>query len=324
MQEQTDRYQRRRKFITVTLNTAIDCFIRLDQLVVGQTLLAEKGQYFAAGKGVNVAKTLAALGYETHVLGFVGQQSLGLFNGLNSGLLKTDYCIVKGHTRINITLSDGQGHTETHIRTPGFSVTAEDCQLLMNQLVKDISPQDVVILSGSLPEGVGTDFYAGLIELCHKYSAIVFLDTNGSGLAQAIKAKPFLIKPNQQEFEALIGQKFTDERSIVEAARELIASGIEQVVVSRAEKGAIIVDRRHAFIGALEQQDFTCPISSVGCGDAMVAGLVIAKQQNYNLAESIRLGMACGSANLYTPEAGRISHRKMIQLNKKIGISTIK
>jgi 1-phosphofructokinase len=241
------------KIITVTANTAIDLFIEVDCLTVSDNILAKNSIDFACGKGINVAKAIESLDNPVSCLGFAGQQSLAAFNALNTGLLRLDLTAVAGKTRTNITLFDSSDHKETHIRTTGFTVTEDDCQKLIEKIAACAEPGDIVILSGSLPPGAPENLYQTLIELCHSKAVIPFLDTSGTGFLSGIKAKPYLIKPNQQELEDIIGRILLDEQSIVDAARAIIDQGVRWVYASRGDKGAIAVSDKLALIMCQEK-----------------------------------------------------------------------
>ena len=149
---------------TVTPHTAIDQIITLEQLHAGN-LTANTIQHYAAGKGVNVAKTVTAMKTPVTTLGFIGQQSRASFQPLNSTLLTADFSNVPGLTRYNITLQTAAIDQETHIRTPGFAVTETDSLALIHKINRHTQPGDIIILSGSLPRGASTHFYADIIPI---------------------------------------------------------------------------------------------------------------------------------------------------------------
>ena len=301
------------KIITVTANTAIDLFIEVEGLTASDNILAKNSIDFACGKGINVAKAIESLDNPVTCLGFAGQQSIAAFNALNTGLLQIDLTAVAGKTRTNITLFDSRDHKETHIRTTGFTVTADDCQKLIEKIDACAEPGDIVILSGSLPPGAPGNLYQTLIELCHRKAAIAFLDTSGTGLISGIKAKPYLIKPNQQELEDIIGRTLPDEQSIVDAARAIIDQGVQWVYVSRGDKGAIAVSEKLAMAAYVNPMPGKI-VSKIGCGDAMVAGLAVATLGGLDLDETLKSGVACGTANLFSREPGRFDKNKLSEI----------
>lgn len=293
------------KIITVTANTAIDIFVEVEGLALQDNIQAQSSYEFACGKGVNVAKAVAALGIPVICLGFVGRQSQGFFKAIDIAGLQSDFTAVEGKTRSNITLFDASENRETHIRTPGFTVTADDCRRLGETLAATVSAGDMVIFSGSLPPGAPDDCYRALIELCRGKGAMAFLDSSGKGLREGLKAQPYLIKPNQPEFAELTGLKSTEEQDIVAAARQIIAQGVAWVYVSRGAQGALAVGEEMAL--AAHSGKLPGDIRShVGCGDALLAGVAVATLQGAAIEDVLKTGVACGAANLFSIEPGRL------------------
>lgn len=307
------------KIITVTAHTAIDLFIEIEGLTVSDNLLAKNSIDFACGKGINVAKAIESLDRPAICLGFVGDQSMAAFNAIKTDLLQVELTSVPGKTRTNITLFDSAAHKETHIRTAGFSVSDTDCRRLIEQLDACANPGDIVILSGSLPPGAPENLYQTLIELCHHKAAIPFLDASGTGLVSGIKTGPYLIKPNQHELEELIGKPLPTEQSIVEAARSLIAQGVYRVYVSRGDQGALAVSANQALAAAVSSVPEKI-VSKVGCGDAMVAGLAVATLSGLDLEDTLKSGVACGTANLFSAEPGRFEKERFAEISERIEI----
>ncbi len=294
------------KIFTVTANSAVDFFIEVDELPDRQTVLAKNSTEYLCGKGINVAKALAVLKIPCTCLGFVGRQSLGSFLTIESPLLHTDFTVVEGKTRTNITLYDVANNSETHIRTAGFVVTDSACQDLLDKLAGLVHGDDIVIFSGSLPPGAPEDFHAALIRQCHRHSALAFLDSSGNSLLAGLKARPWLIKPNLQELEEITGQTLHDTKAIAAAARTIVNQGITWVFVSCGAQGVVVVGENIA----LSARVTNIPehvLSHIGCGDAMLAGLSAAFNAGLGLQEAIRSGIAGGTANLYTREPGKFA-----------------
>lgn len=311
------------KIITVTLNSAIDMRISLPDLHWGDICQATQSNEWAAGKGLNVAKTLAALDCPVTAFAFVGEQSLSFFNTCQRPHLTTHYLAVAGKTRSNITLFNHASKQETHLRTAGFSVSHNDCQQLLQQLAACVRAEDSVILAGSLPMGAPSDFYAQLIKQCQQQGATCFLDSSGDSLKQGLTARPFLLKPNRQEFEQLLGRPLKNTADVVSAARELIAIGVEWVIVSCAEQGAVFVNRSQAFSACITMPAEPAIVSYVGCGDALLAGFVLAMAQKHNTTDCIKLALACGTANLFTAEPGNISANWAKRFQEKVVITAL-
>ncbi len=310
------------KLITVTANTAIDLVLDVDGLTKKDNLMAHDSREYACGKGVNVARAIASLREPVTCLGFVGKQSEPLFKTLDSAWLHTDLTAVEGKTRTNITLFDSSNRRETHIRTTGFGVSADDCHRLASKLGAQLTAGDVVVLAGSLPPGAPDDCYAAMIELCRVKGAFAALDSSGQALREGLKAKPYLLKPNQQELEQIVGDRLADEAAIVAAARSLVQQGIAWVYVSRGKQGVVVVGQRQAFSATVA--DPPSPIlTHIGCGDAMVAGLAVATMRGESVEQTIRKAVACGVANLYDREPGRFDRHLYRRLLSQVLIKSL-
>jgi 1-phosphofructokinase family hexose kinase len=308
------------KIITITCHTAFDYRLEIDKLIPGKTIIANHSVDYIGGKGINVAKAVTSLGLPAHALGFVGDQSIARFTSLKNDLFTTDFTIVDGVTRTNLTLNDST--TETHIRTRGFSVSKADCERLYQSLVGCIEAEDIVVISGSLPPGAPDNFLQSLVTLCHQHKAWPILDSNGIGLQFGVLAHPGLCKPNLEELEKLSGKSLNTTRSIVDTGNTLIDSGCPAVVISLGHQGVIALNSQHTL--SVSIKSINTPIkSTIGCGDALVAGMAIGRLQNLEFPEMIRLGLACASANLASAEPGIIEPDLVDQYKNQALINSI-
>ena len=307
------------RILTITANTAIDYFLEVDYLTTGDNILAKSSAEFAAGKGINVAKAVESLQSQVTTLGFVGNQSLSVFDAIESKFLKTDFTTAEGKTRSNTTLADTSQHQETHIRTQGFHVTSADCNRLTAMIERHIKTDDIVVLSGSLPPGAPKNLYQKWIALCHDKQALAFLDTSGESLAQGLQSLPYLIKPNLKELEDFMGRNLSNEKAIVSAAREINKLGVQCVVVSRGKQGIIVVTDEVSLAANIEHVSKKI-ISTIGSGDALVGGLAVAMLCKNPLLEVIKSGISCATANLFSSEPGRFDPLLAETLQKHIVI----
>ena len=310
------------KIITITANTAIDYYLEVNELDLTDNIIAQNSAEFACGKGINVGKAITILEYPVQCLGFVGDQSYHCFSNINVNGLQTDFTVVNGKTRTNITLFDTATHQEKHIRTHGFKVTEHDYLRLTEKIDALLVAGDLIIFSGSLPSGAPKGFYPELIELAHRKAAITFLDSSGLSLVEGIKAKPYLIKPNLSELQELTGGILTDTKTIIEAAHDIIAQGVHWVYVSRGKQGIIAVSENisvSAHVNYLPNKI----VSQIGCGDALVAGLAVAYLKQLPLSETIKLAMACATANLFCLEPGCFDNKQLIEIYPSIDITVL-
>ena len=279
------------RIVTVTLNASIDQTVSIPNFTPGEVNRVTREQSDAGGKGVNVASFLANFGYAIAVTGVLGTDNQELFLRLFAEKKLIDHFVrVPGHTRVNIKVVDDARHQVTDINFPGVTVQAEK----INEVFATIDAlaeggAEVFVLSGSLPAGVAPTVYRDITTRLKARRRMVVLDTSGEALARAIEAAPDMIKPNIDELVELVGRPLDGEPAIVAAARSLRERGIEWVVVSMGGRGAIFVTADAAVHAAPPR----VPIkSTVGAGDAMVAGIVHAKLQNLDIEQCARLATA--------------------------------
>lgn len=274
--------------VAVTLNPAIDRTILVRGLAPGAVNRAELAGDRAGGKGVNVAAALAEQWHAVEALGFLGRDNDAIFVARFAALGVRDRCLrLPGETRVGLKIVDPARGETTDLNFPGLAPAPADLDALLSQL--DAVEARWVVLAGSLPPGAPVDFYARAIERARARGARVALDTSGAPLAAALAAGPDLIKPNEHELAALLGRELPDEAAVLAAARELSGRGAGSVAVSRGAKGALLVSRA----GAVEARPPAVAVgSTVGAGDAMVAGLVAAELRGLPPAEALRLATA--------------------------------
>lgn len=278
------------KILTVTLNPAIDLACVVPGFALDTVNRAVSFRNDAGGKGVNIARLLRLFDLEVCATGFLGQDNTAIFEKLfKDSKIEDTFIRVPGSTRIGIKILDSATHTTTDINLPGLSPSTEQLGQLFAVVEQQLQDKGIVIIAGSLPPGVPTDTVGKLVKLIRTRGVKVFVDTSGPALAHAIKAKPSLIKPNLGELTEYLGHPLKDNSEILREAKKLIDTGIETVVVSLGERGALFVEK-DAFC-------FTMPpavevVSTVGAGDAMVGSMAAGLAQNLSLQERARLATA--------------------------------
>lgn len=279
--------------ITVTPNPAIDKTLVLEHFQPGQVHKALRSRQDVGGKGINVAKNIRTLGGEAVCLGFLGSNAHFFLPYLQSLGLVADFTPITAHTRVNIKIVVGEPPQVTEINEAGPAVSPAEAAALRERISAWAPRSPVLVLAGSLPPGLPTNFYHKVIEDCRPLTPYIILDASGEALLTALPAAPFMIKPNLPEFCALLGRQVSSPAEIAEAAQKLLAMGISVITVSLGAEGSVTVTREGSF--------FLPPLpvtvrSTVGAGDAMVAGFALALSQNLPLSEALRLGAAAASA----------------------------
>lgn len=292
------------RIITVTLNTAVDRVLRVDGLTLGGHVEAERLRRLPAGKGINVSRALARLGCSSLATGFVGRDEWGWFETFlhapaeghtedrgadhGTGRITSRLIPVNGQTRENITLLDAATGCDTHLRERGFAVAESDWRALVDALrtlVRGIRPGVCVVFSGSLPPGVAADQVATLAHDLGEAKARVVVDTGGLALRALLDATPsmdsdpglWLVKPNAAELAACLEvAPAHDLNGLADQAAALHGrlGGRSWIAATAGELGSVLLapDGRHWRARPPKQRPRA--VSSVGCGDCFLAGLL--------------------------------------------------
>ena len=275
---------------TLTLNPAIDQSAAIPDFTAGEVNRVDWERSDPGGKGVNVASFLSDLGFRVTVTGFLGRENSAVFERLFQDKGMTDrFLRVPGKTRVNVKIIDEAQHRITDINFPGQTVGAAELASVRDVLTALIADHQWFVLSGSLPSGVPVDFYAELVVLLKAAGKRVVLDTSGEPMRAAIGSAPYAIKPNIAELEEVLGSPLPDRAAVVKAARILVKGGIEYVVISMGKDGALFVDAQECLLALPPAVEVK---STVGAGDAMVAGFVAARIRGGSLADCARLATA--------------------------------
>ena len=312
-------------FLCVSANPAIDKRARIAQFRLHGVnrlldVAAEPG-----GKAAHVAMAIHALGEQPAWLGFAGGATgRELISGLQALGIKTQAIETQRPTRVNLEVVDDAGMV-TEILEPGPPIShaeldrfREACSNAFSQM-KDGAQ---VIFSGSLPPGAPLDLYAELIRAARLAGCCTSVDTSGEVLKAALEQQPDFVKPNREEAELLTGEAVTDLTSAKRAIAQILARGARSVALSLGKDGLLwrpaenepLVYAQHPAIEAL---------SSVGSGDATVAGFATASARHLPVEEVARWAAACGAANCMAPSPGQIKLANVHQMAQMVRVERI-
>jgi 1-phosphofructokinase family hexose kinase len=311
-------------FLCVSLNPGVDKRLRLQQLRVGQVNRATEVQSAPGGKAAHVAMVLRTLGADPVWLGFSGGANGNeLVDGLRALSIQVQAIPIAAGTRTNLEIIDGGGQV-TEILEPGGQIAPEELRLLQSTFVKlltDSREPVTVIISGSLPPGVPVDFYGMLVGTAHAAGARVFLDTSGEPFKSALPAKPDFIKPNREEAESWSGSKIDSSNSARAVLASMLQSGAAAGAISLGASGLVWLSTgENAIIAKVPELSAG---STVGSGDATLAGFAFAAQQGMNPCDAVRLAAACGSANCLADAAGRANAADIARLQQRIAVERV-
>ena len=283
------------RVVTVTINPAIDHHISIPSFTAGAVNRVQTSRLDPGGKGVNVASYLADFGLATSVTGFLGQDNDGIFQRFFAEKRIEDRFVrIAGQTRTGVKIIDDVRRQTTDINFAGPMPSLEDIRRLFTTLRELARAHEWFVLAGSVPGGISPEIYREMVRLLE--GKRVLLDASGEGLRQAVEARPWLVKPNVLELEELVREPVDTPADIVRVARALVQrQGIETVVVSMGKEGAIFVEEREAVWAVPPAVEVK---STVGAGDAMVAGIVAGKLRGVTLGECARLATGFSTSKI--------------------------
>jgi 1-phosphofructokinase len=278
------------KIATITVNPAIDQTVSVDHFQTGTVNRSRAMRFDAGGKGVNVASFLADYGLEVAVTGFLGEENADVFERhFQRKGIEDRFIRVPGETRINIKIMDEASQVTTDLNTPG-QIPGEYAVSRFYEQVEALSEAcECFVLSGNLQAGLPSTFYAELIRFLRSKNRRVILDTSGEALAEAVKAGANIIKPNIHELSALVNTRLAEISDVYSSAVSLINTETTMVAVSMGGEGALFVEKEKAFI---VRPPAVAVKSTVGAGDALVAGLVAGLSKRMPLKDCARLATA--------------------------------
>ncbi|MBS5864636.1 MAG: 1-phosphofructokinase [Clostridium sp.] len=278
---------------TVTFNPALDYILELDKLEIGKIQKSKAELILPGGKGINVSTVLTnleigniALGYKA---GFVGAEIERLLSNMN---VKTDFIdLEEGNSRINVKIS---AEEETAINTNGPKISESKILELLEKL-KVLNKDDYLVLSGSIPSSIKDDIYERICSIVKKQNVKIVVDATKNLLVQALKYKPFLIKPNNEELGEIFGVDIHTKEDAYVYGKKLKEMGAQNVLVSMGKVGAVLIDEagKEHFLKSPEGKR----VNTVGSGDSMVAGFIAGFLKYNNYDDALKMGVSAGSAS---------------------------
>jgi 1-phosphofructokinase family hexose kinase len=297
--------------VTVTLNTAIDKTLSVPNFRLGRRHRTVEQTTMPGGKGVNVARVLKALGAPVIATGLAGGPTgTRIVEQLTQLNVLSDFVRIGEESRTNTAVIDPTTGEQTEINERGPRVDQRELELFVDKLLYLAKGASMCVFAGSLPRDVDVDIYAALIRELRRLGVTTVIDTDGDPLRRAVRAEPDVISPNVLEAEELVGHEFNDDEDRTYAVREMCELGAREAVMTMPDGCfARMLDedsnerslyRVHIRAGAVE------PRSTVGSGDAFLAGFVAARYQHRSVEEALAFGVACGAESTQHLGAGLV------------------
>jgi len=297
---------------TITFNPALDYIVKMQDLNVGHVNRTESEEIYAGGKGINVSIVLKNLGIENTALGYIaGFTGKEIERRVKEFGCSTDFIELKnGMSRINVKIKSSE---ESEINGSGPDIDDEALNELYKKL-DNLKQDDILVLAGSIPKTLPKNIYENIMKRLDGRGIKFVVDTTGELLMNVLKYKPFLIKPNHHELAELFNVKLESKDDIVKYAKELVNLGAQNVVISMAGDGAILVDSNLN----VTMSDVPKGVlkNSVGAGDSMVAGFITGYLKSGNVVNAFKMGVATGSASAFSE--GLATEEKVYELHKQI------
>ncbi|MGK2878058.1 MAG: 1-phosphofructokinase family hexose kinase [Solirubrobacterales bacterium] len=309
--------------ITVTLNAAIDNTLSVPHFRLGSRHRAVDKRAAAGGKGINVARALKCLGQPVIATGFAGGVTgTRIIEYLTGESVLNDFVRIGEESRTSTVLIDPTTGAQTEINEHGPRVTEAELDLFREKLMYLAPGADICVVAGSIPKGIPYDFYGELVTGLRKAGVTTLVDAEGDIMTHALRAEPDMIAPNVNEAEELVGREFVDVDDLASAPAELRALGARDAVVTTSNG---------CWAGLAESPQVTLrvnapeldPITTVGSGDALVAGLVSARYIGLSGDEALRYAVACGAESTQHFGAGTLDRAAVDHLVDRVSVDAI-
>jgi 6-phosphofructokinase 2 len=284
---------KKNKITTLTINPSLDKSTHFAGLVPEQKIRCLKPRYDAGGGGINVSKAILKLGGNSLCIYTSGGSSGEMLEELiTNQLIESAIIKTKNWTRENFIAFDDLTKSQYRFGFPGNELLDVEIDIISNT-IKELQ-SDYLVISGSLNEGLSSDFYQKIAETAKQSNTKVIVDTSGEALQKVLETRVYLVKPNIGELAKLIGVERLEIDEVAPAAQKLIEKGsAEIVVVSLGPQGAVLVTATQTeFVPAPN----VIKKSTVGAGDSMVGAMTWALSQGKSMKEVVQWGVACGSA----------------------------
>jgi 1-phosphofructokinase family hexose kinase len=301
--------------ITVTLNAALDKTLEVPNFTPGRRHRTVDQTTMPGGKGVNIARAIKRLGQPVIATGFAGGATGNrILDALADEAILNAFVRVREESRTNTAVLDPTTGMHTEINERGPSVSLHELELFREKLLYLAKGASIVVFAGSLPRGMDTDVYARLIREVRRLGVTTVVDTEGDPLRLAVRAEPEVVSPNELEAEELVGHEFNDSDDRAGAVVEMTRLGAGEAIMTVSDgcyAQVLESGLPQLYRVRVEEQEAR---SSIGSGDAFLAGYVAARYAGRSAVECLRFGVACGAESIHHFGAGIVEPTKVDRL----------
>ncbi|MSO44910.1 MAG: 1-phosphofructokinase family hexose kinase [Thermoleophilia bacterium] len=313
--------------LTVTLNAALDRTVSVPNFEVGRRHRASGSLALPGGKGVNVARALRNLGQPVIATGLAGGRTgTAIIERLTGEGILNDFVRIAGESRTSTAVVDPTSMHQTEINEYGPSVSEAELALLVEKLSYLSRGADILVLAGSLPRDVPTDFYGAVVRQLMRPDLRIVVDAAGPALRGALSAEPWLASPNVREAEDVAGNEFGDDDDAARGAEVLCTLGAQSALI-HDERGCVArissgeAGRRETFRARLDVR--TNVVSTVGSGDAFLAGYLAGTYSGLDVEGALRFAVAAGSASTQLLGAGVVDPADVDALARQVTVTRV-
>lgn len=301
------------------LNPAIDKLYEVDGFAVGEDYPGLTPRVAAGGKGVNVARVLSQLGSSVRLYAFLGESGAEPVREDMERRCACTWISVPGACRTSINIVDRTSGRETVLTESGPRVSAQQVQGLMDELEAHVQSGEIVCCSGSIIAGAGEDIYAQISRLCERLGAFCALDCNARHLPASLRGARYMLgKPNERELAGLLHQERTqDPRRLAAMARGLMPPYAKLLISMGAQGGVLVGEDTAAYCARVPR---TPVVSTVGSGDACLAGALHAFSQGADDPTALTMAMACGVLNAMEGRVGYVDAARVEDMMRRIQV----
>jgi 1-phosphofructokinase/tagatose 6-phosphate kinase len=301
--------------LTVTLNAAIDRTVAVPNFRLAHRHRAVESRTVAGGKGINVARALRLLGRPVIAAGFAGGPTGNrVLEQLRKETILTDFTWIAGETRVNMAVVDPTSGEQTEINERGPAVSPEEVEHFVERLRYLAGGARICVLAGTLPPGAGEELYGRLVADLRERGITVILDSEGEPMLAGLRAGASVVTPNEREAEELVGQEFSDRDDVVHGLSELVRLGAGEAAITRPE-GCVATIGKGAERRMVEVRTKSLePVSTVGSGDAFLAGYAAGLYDGRPPEDCLAYGVACGAESTQHFGAGTVDRNQVERL----------
>jgi 1-phosphofructokinase/tagatose 6-phosphate kinase len=311
--------------VTVTPNAAIDRTLSVPNFRLGRRHRSVETTSMAGGKGVNVARSLRALERPVIATGLAGGPTGTLIGEqLSAEGIVNDFTMIAEESRTSTAVLDPATGEQTEINERGPKVSDQELERFVEKVLYVARGATLCVFAGSLPRNVDPALYGRLIAEVRKLGATTVLDTDGEPLRQAVRAEPGLVTPNELEAEELVGHEFADDDDRLDAVREIVGLGAREAIMTLASGCVALVEDggdRRLCRATLERHEE--PVSTVGSGDAFLAGYVAKRHDGAGPLDCLRFGVAAGAESTRHLGAGVLDRRDVERLAPEVELEVV-